>query len=484
MNRPVQRVVVLGGGVAAAMAALAVARAFGRLGVSVTWVERGGVPVHSALIAPPDLATFHGLLGIEETALVKSAGATLNMGQQFTGWSGGNSSFVLAYGDAGASFHSLPFLQYWVRARQAGLQVPLEDFCLAAAAAKQGRTGGTRDSGQTVKHGHHLDAAAYAALLRAACVAAGVDIVDGEGVAAGGAGLALADGHVVEADFFIDADGALISALDPAGVEPGAAWCDRLIRASAPPLEPKPLIGRVMAHRGGWLTLMPLADRTAVEFAYLSSVMSDVEAAAALLAGAPQATLGEPEDIGAAHRAKPWVGNVVAIGKAAGEVQPLDGAELLLLQLAVAQLVLLWPLSCETMPEADIYNREMAGSRGRAGDFSAQHFRLNRRSEPFWEAARMAPISAELEAKIELFVARGMFAHFSHEAHVEDAWALAMTGHGLLPRSPDPMVWKVEEPELMAQFQRQLRAIAAEVRGMETHAAALQRVSGRPAAGR
>jgi tryptophan halogenase len=155
----------------------------------------------------------------------------------------------------------------------------------------------------------------------------------------------------------------------------------------------------------------------------------------------------------------------------------LDGAELLLLQLAVAQLVLLWPIDCVAMPEAAIYNEELGGSRARVGDFAAQHFRLNGRTgEPFWDAARAWPVLPELTAKLDLFAARGMFAHGNHEAHVEDSWALCMAGHGVVPRGFDPQALLVEEQALMVEFQRQLRGIAAEVRGMETHAQALARI--------
>src|SRR3546814_14264821 len=81
------------------------------------------------------------------------------------------------------SFASLPFVQHWTRARAAGLGVALEDFCLAAAAAKQGRTGAPREAAtrQAVKAGWHLDAAGYAKLLRATCEQADIRIVPGAG---------------------------------------------------------------------------------------------------------------------------------------------------------------------------------------------------------------------------------------------------------------------------------------------------------------
>lgn len=465
MSGAVQRVLVHGGGVAAAMAALAVAKAYGRLGVEVVWHDTGvAPPAHAALIAPPDLATFHRLLGIADQALAHGAAATFAMGQEFAGWSGGDHAFLHAYGDAGTPYASLPFVQHWARARAAGLRIALEHFCLAAAAARQGRIGEAGEAGQAVKRGWHLDAAGYARLLRAGCEGAGVRIVSESGPG--------------EADLVIDADGALIAAADPEGAAVDEPFCDRVLRASGPAFEPLPLYSRVTAHRAGWLTLIPLADRTAAEFAYASAHMSDADARAALTAmtGGRIALADAPESVVATTRARPWVGNIVAVGPAAGAPPPLDGAELLLLQLAIAQLVLLWPIARDTMPEAEIYNEEMAGSRARVRDFTAQHFRLNARGEPFWEAARAAPVSPELAAKIDLFAARGLFAHFNHEAHVEDGWALCMAGHGITPRSFDPQASRVEEPALMAEFQRQLRAVAAAVQAMPPHDEALRRV--------
>jgi tryptophan halogenase len=486
VSAPVERVAVYGGGVAAPMAALAIARAFGRLGTKVSWIDTGEIPSpHAALVGLPDLAAFHRLLGIGDAALIEGASATLNMGQQFAGWSGGEGAFLHAYGDAGTPFAMLPFVQHWTRARQAGLGVALEGFCLAAAAAKEGRTGEARDpaTGQAVKHGWHLNAAGYAGLLRAACEGAGVTILPGAGVqpfADDGKlhRLELADGQAVTADLFVDTDGRLIELLDPQGATKDGTFCDRLIRGSAASLDPLPLYSRVTAYPAGWVTVMPLANRLAAEIAYDSRYLSDSEAGVVLaqVAGRSIET-GEVEAISGMARMQPWVANCIAIGRAAGDTPLLDGAELLLLQLAVAQLVLLWPIDRMAMPEADIYNEELAGSRARVDDFAAQHFRLNaRKGEPFWDAARAAPISRELTAKLALFAARGMFAHGNHEAHVEDSWALCMAGHGVVPRSFDPQASLVEDQALMVEFQRQLRAVAAEVQGMETHARALARI--------
>lgn len=462
MTRAVESFAVLGGGIAAPMVALAVQRAYGRLGVAVTWHDDGTRPPrHAALVAPPELVGFHGLLGIGDAALIDHARATLTLGQQFVGWGGGEDAFLHAYGDAGSPFASLPFLQHWTRARHAGLRVALEEFCLAAVAAKQGRVGSPRDPAmpQAVKSGRHLDAHGYAAVLRAGCKAAGVEIV--------------AAGAPVAADLIVDARD------DPDAGRDAAPLCDRVILASAPPIEPIPLHGRIVAQEAGWTALTPLADRVAIACHYASAHMDEQAALETLQRAVGRPVQADPAVTVAGRRLPDWTGNRVVIAQPDGIAATLDGAGLIELQLAVAQLILLWPVDRATMPEAALYTEELDGTRARVADFSAQHVRLaGRRGSPFWDAARAAPISRELAAKIDLFAARGMVAHFDHEPHVDDGWALCMAGHGVVPRSHDAQSWLVEDGALMAEFQRQLHAIAAEVRGMPTHAQALAALRG------
>ena len=453
---PVQTVAVRGGGIAAPMAALAIARAYGRLGVDVTWYDSGAVPPqHAALAAPPDLVTFHRLLGLSDAALIERAAGTLSLGQLYADWSEG-AAFLHAWGDAGTPFAGRPFVQHWTRARHAGLAVPLEEFCLAAVAAKHGRIGQPRDPAtrQAVKHGWHLDAAGYAALLRDACLAAGVRIEP-------------AQETPPDADLLVDADGGWSRA------EASPPRCDRMILGSAATSDPIPLHTRAVAHAAGWTMLTPLGDRVAVACHYSGAAMDAAGARAAMAEAAGGAVdSGAPLAV-TPRRAPGWSGKIVTIAEPDGESATFAASGLLELQLAIAQLILLWPVSRDAMPEAALYTTELAGTRARIDDFSAQHSHLARRTGPYWDAARAAPISAALKAKRDLFAARAMFAHGDHEAHVEDGWALCMAGHGIVPRSPDPQALTVDEQQLMAEFQRQLRAIASEVRAMPTHAQAL-----------
>ena len=109
MSLAIRSVVVFGDGIAAATAALALARAYRRLDVEVSLVGRGSLPsAHAAHAAAPDIAALHRLLGIAEDRLLRETPATFHGGQLFVGWSGEGSNFLHAYGEAGRAFAGKP----------------------------------------------------------------------------------------------------------------------------------------------------------------------------------------------------------------------------------------------------------------------------------------------------------------------------------------------------------------------------------------
>lgn len=472
------RVAIVGHGVAPAMAALALHRALGRGGLQVEWIETPGeVSAHGVVAGLPNLQQFHRLLGIDEAALLRAAQGSFSLGQQYAGFSGGQSEFLHSYGPVGRPVGGLPFMQHWLKARASGLPAAFGDFAREGVAARNGRIRLADGAGaQATAYGYHLDARGYAAALRAQAVALGIAITaDAAPVAIAEAGrvksLKLSNGRMVEADLFIDAtpDATLLSAIgdgDPA--DAAISGCDRLLLGTVPALRPLPLYSRVAAHKAGWAGLYPLQNRTGVVVAYDSALVSDDEAAT--LAGAP---IADPEFLPLTTRQlrRPWTGNVLAMG---GSGEPLAPLTLHRLQVAITHLVSLFPLNADAMPEADIYNEELAGWNARMREFEAAHYALNRRSgEPFWDDPRARPISPELDARISLFGARGMAAQYNQDSFAEDEWQAIFLGHGVVPRSWDPQVDRIDEQQVMADFRDQLMSIRADVTAMDTHEAAL-----------
>jgi len=485
VTRRIEKVVIVGRDAAAWLVALGLQRAVGQTGVKVQVVELPSllqpVDFYPAL---PSLAGLHALLGVPEAAMLKACRGVPTLGQRFVGWGGEGSSFVHAYDIQRPAIEQIDFLQYWVKARGQGLKIALEDFSLAAAAAKQGRLSDTPAGPDTLagfQPGYHLDALRYVRFLRGGALAAGVehrpatlDAIrrEGDRITA----IVLHDGTEIGADLFVDATGAeaaLIGQMPGAEVTSWGEWlgCDRILAASAPVLRPLPAFGQVTALRNGWVGLYPLQDRTALIASYAADGTSDQDVLAEAAAAARVPVSGDVvvSSFEPGIRARPWVGNCVAVGAAAVGLEPLDAVQLQIVQIGLSNLVALWPVEADTMPEAPLYGAAMASHAANLRDFQIAHYRLNRRAgQPFWDRARDAGGPASLQAKLSLFGSCGQVPLYDDESFLAQNWSAVFVGHGLIPKSYNPAVDAVPPQEQMESFQKLLHVIAEEVRAMPT----------------
>lgn len=268
------RILIVGSGVEAWLTAAVLATA--ARGAAEIAVAETAPPAEGRLVALPALRGLHARLGLEAGAplLALRHGARLE-----------------PFGDTGALLEGLPFHHYWLRA---GDGAPLSDWSLAAQAATRGRfsppSADPRSPRSTLDHGLLLDAAAYAELLKAksgvTAVPGAVEAVEREGDRVAAVTVA---GRRLEADLFVDADGALTA-------EP---WQD-------------------------WSAWLPTGARLAA--------VDDLVA-----------TFAHDAPLRAGRRARAAVGNVVAIGSALCAIGAADGGDLHLLQATVSRLVALLP---------------------------------------------------------------------------------------------------------------------------------------------
>ena len=444
-----------------------------------------------AYLALPAQQALHRLLGLDETRLLRACAGLYSLGQRFSNWSGPDTAFLHAYDTHGISLSHVGFFQYWLKARAQGLKVPLEDFSLGAAAAKEGRFVVLDDATRAFSnatYGYNLGARDYLRAIGKVAVAAGlkhtvgqpaaVETADGRIVA-----LRLRDGALVSGDLFVDSSGpeaCLIQKLEAAdNFESWSRWlpCDRLLIAAGPVLRPIPAFSQVSAFNGGWLGLFPLMDRTAMIASYGSRHTNAKEVLATLETLSGLRTDGNVvvDMIEPGGRRRPWLGNCVAIGNTAHTLDPLDAVQLHLLHTALSFLVSLFPVDRIEMPEAETYNAKMRSYAAGVRDFQAAHYKLNRRfGEALWDTVRDQEPPPGLARKLRLFEARGVVSMDEHETFQEENWTSIFVGHRLLPRTWDPQVDKVSEQEQIANFQRMLKFIATEVQSMPSLQAHLE----------
>ncbi len=471
-------VAIVGGGVAGWMTACALARAL-PTDCSIRVIETAAAAPRGALSTLPALRAFHSLLGLDESALMGAARGTFKLGSRFSGWTAAD--HVEGFSDTGVNLDGVTFHHHWLRARERGQAGRYEDYNLAAVAGRLGRfappSEDPRSVLSTLSYGLHLDAAGYVAALRAA--AGRVDRLAGEiaevtprAESGGVEAVRLASGERIAADLFVDTtpDGRLI------GSSAAGAWvdwsaslpCDRLaLREVAPRSEPPPLT-EVEAVAEGWLRRVPLRGGDAVALAYNSGLTSD-DAAREILGG--EATIVPLRN---GRRAQVWVGNCLAIGPAAGQLEPLNGDDAHLVQSGVGRLIALLPTADGSPLAATEYNRLMAEELDRARDMAVFRYAVAARADPVWALAREVPPSPALAYKQSQFKSRGRVVMYDEETFVEGAWVGAFLGHGVLPGRHDRLADRLPADQADAALSRLRGLIRQAAQSMPTLAMSTQ----------
>lgn len=482
-----RNIVIAGGGTAGWMTAAALARFLGG-SCSITLIESeeiGTVGVGEATI--PQIRLFNAGLGIDEREFVAATQGTFKLGIVFDGWSGAGQEYIHAFGNIGRPLGLIPYQHYWLRAHKAGMA---QDFwsaspCAKAAAANRfsviEEKPGSPPSG--VAYAFQFDATLYATFLSAMAQKAGVQRVEGkirsvEKNPENGdiACLQMDDGRHVEGDFFIDCTGfrgLLIEEALQAGFEDWSHWlpCDRAIAVPSERIDPLTPYTRASARQAGWQWRIPLQHRTGNGHVYSSAHISDDEAAAILLANLDGQPLADPRMLRfkTGKRKAHWVKNCVAIGLAAGFMEPLESTSIHLIQSAIARLLQLLPAG-EIRPAAVAeFNRQSDFEWRSIRDFLILHYHANGRQEPFWVAQKNMAIPESLAHRMELFRANGSIFREHEELFTEIGWLQVLWGQGIRPESYHPLADQINDADLAEFISLGDRFANAQVEKMISH---------------
>jgi tryptophan 7-halogenase len=451
-ERALRRIAIVGGGSAGWMAAAALANAL-RGGAAIELIESdeiGIVGVGEATIPPIKL--FNHTLGVDENEFLAAAQGSFKLGIEFVGWSRLGRRYFHPFGKFGADFDPVPLHQHWLRARAHGASADLGEYCMAWAAARRNRfdrpTRDPRLVQSTFDYAYHFDAALYARTLRAYAEKRGVVRSEGRVVTVrrdGESGfvtsLALADGRSIEADFFIDCSGFRGLVIEEAlntGYEDWTRWlpCDRAMAvpcASGGALTP---YTRSTAREAGWQWRIPLQHRIGNGYVYCSTHISDDEAAATLLANLDGAPLAEPRPLRFAtgRRTRAWNGNCLALGLAAGFMEPLESTSIHLVQSGISRLLALFPDRDCDPALAEEYNKLTRVEWERVRDFLILHYCATTRDDaPLWRYCAAMSIPDTLAYKIEQFRAAGNLVTEGYELFQNPSWLAVLVGQEIWP---------------------------------------------------
>ncbi|MFP3941641.1 MAG: tryptophan 7-halogenase [Thermoanaerobaculia bacterium] len=482
---PAPRVVVLGGGTAGYLAALALRAK--RPEVPVTLIESSQVPVIGVGEATTPLTPqfLHADLGVPVTDLFREVRPTFKLGIRFL-WGGPEAPDDGAFPYPFGPVRPLEAAVWDGHLRSSSLQAALMAAGVLPVEPGPGNGAGPWRAAFGTEVAYHLDNRRLAAFLKRLAVARAVEVVDarivhvptgpGPGGEAEVQALVAEDGRRFTAELYLDCSGFRSLLVGEALGSPFVSYerslfTDRAMIGPARPGDGLPPFTDARALSAGWCWSIPQEGEAHVGYVY-SSAFAGAEEAAAELRRLHPAPPGGGDGSGAlrelsfrpGRRAHFWKGNAVALGNAYGFVEPLESTALHLLIRQIGLLAQALPARRGESALARLVNARVAAFWDYVAWFLALHFRCNRGPDtPFWRTCReQADVSAHGEL-LDLFRERGPLSHDPAARRLFDfpdpLWGpegidTILLGQGVEARMPSPALGLGEWRRRTALFRR------------------------------
>ena len=412
--KPIQSVLIVGGGTAGWLTAAFLARALGTAsgsGVRVTLVESSDIGIIGVGEGTfPSIRGTLAAIGIDEARFIRESNATFKQGVKFVDW-------VRPHGAPGADHYFHPFslpsqrpggpdlLPYWL------LGAAGPDTAFADVATMQKRIADASHAPKRTSDGdflgpmnyaYHFDAGRFAALLAEQAKSLGVAHViatvervalDADGAIAS---VVTREAGTLSADLYIDCSGFRAALIGDALASPFRSiddllFVDRAVAVQVPYARPDTPIASYTistAHEAGWTWDIGLQQRRGVGYVYSSRHTDDARAERVLrdyIGPSSESLSSRLLRFNVGYRETQWVKNCVAVGLSGGFLEPLESSGIGLIETAAYLISYLFPADGDTVPVAKLFNALMRQRYERIVDFVKMHYCLTQRTDtPFW----------------------------------------------------------------------------------------------------
>lgn len=461
-------------------------------------VVSGGPPLDEfpAESTRPEFLALLANLNVEEHDVLRQCNGTFRLATWFTDWREQGHEFWIPCTPLRAAARRLDLIDAWSHESVHGrIRRPLHSYSLNWAAALTGRgpmgiagpSPLTRDAAFAV----HVDSRLLTRWLRKLALQRGVEEIPEVPVSSvprtggGCSGLVTSTGVRLAGDFFLIATAAespLMRALDSdlrSSQRTLQSWADQ-----RPPLRvettrtvadgPVPACSRITAVPDGWILQTPLASTTLVS--RVSCDQSDVE----------DANGGESGDAAFAirrlrpgHRESWWRHNVLTLGSAACQLDPVTNSSRLLLQQSLELLLELFPEPAAPDHSAAVFNKRMTQAACEQRDFARLHALPGGRRDPgFWRRCTDAPLSDSLRSRLSVFESCGQWDSLPAGGIAEiELWHL-LAGCGRRPRWHASAECRPPESDPSALLQSAVQSNDRQVRLLDRHEDVLRIIHG------
>ncbi len=420
MGKAVTEVVIVGGGTAGWLAACRLAASANPSAtprLSVTLIESPDVPTIGVGEGTwPTIRRTLQRIGIAETEFLLACDASFKQGSRFDGWrdAAPDDRYYHPFvppPPADPNDHAALWRNDGDTKPFADMVGPQPGICALELAPRQ-RT--MPDYAGALNYAYHLDAGKLARLLaqhardrlgvRHVCdhVTRVVQHENGDV-----ASVETRAHGAITGDLFIDCSGSAGLLIEgcygvPIVDRSGELFNDRAlaVQVPVPPGSEIASATHATAHAVGWIWDIGLPTRRGVGCVYASAFSSDDEAEATLRAYlATTAPWADAQTLSprrlcfrSGYRERYWVHNVLAVGQAAGFLEPLEASAIVMIELALDALIDNFPRMRDAMEvRARRFNDLFRYRWERIVEFLKLHYVLSRRLEPYWRAHRETP---------------------------------------------------------------------------------------------
>ncbi len=396
-NRSIKKILVLGGGSAGFLAAMALKRHLPDSEIVVVRSTKLGVIGVGEGTIFSVVSFLHNFLGLDSRTFLNRTKASLKLGIKFLWGKSPYFSFPFST-QFNASVEDLPLPRGYYSfedprfASVAGALIAHDKACTVRGNQPQ----------FTRNFAYHLENRTFVSHLEELADEFGIEkidemVVDVEQDDNGIRSIKLSDGRILAADLFIDCSGFQSLLLGKALQEPfqdfdKALFCDRAIvggwERTDESYHPYTTAETMDA---GWCWRIDHDDLINRGYVFSSRFISDGDAEQEYRTKNPKIKSSHLIKYRPGIYRRTWVKNVIAIGNAAGFVEPLEATAIAVICDSLVHVVR--ALKSSDMQPSDtqrqIYNRVQAANWEIIRDFLATHYRFNERlNTPFWQASR------------------------------------------------------------------------------------------------
>ncbi|MBT2135773.1 tryptophan 7-halogenase [Croceibacterium sp. LX-88] len=480
--KPIKNIVIVGGGTAGwltagVIAAKHLSRREG--GFSVTLVESPNTPIIGVGEGTwPTLRTTLAKIGVSETDFFRECDSAFKQGAYFARWTTGEPDdgyyhpLVLPQ-----AFSRLNMVPHWLA--RGGTDSFCDAVCPQGRICDEGlapKTITTPEFEALANYAYHLDAGKFAGFLQRHCTqklgvrhiladVRSVDLAEDGDIHS----VVTEQAGPIEGDLFVDCSGFRSLLLGEALGVPfkdcsDVLFCDTALAIQVPyESENSPIVPHTVstAQSSGWIWDVGLPTRRGVGHVFSSHHISDEMAERELRAylGAAGADLPVRKiPIRSGYRETFWKRNCVAVGLAAGFLEPLESSAIVLIELSAKLIAEQMPACREVM---DVVGKRFNATThyrwGRIIDFLKLHYVLSKRTDSaFWrDNRRQESIPERLQELLLLWTYQAPWFHDEFD-RVEEVFPPASYQYVLYGMG---FRTKVEPESLSAETQLAERAL-------------------------